>query len=102
MYEREWQYLYHDKRWIKGRLIHLAKNPLCVYCLQVGITKAADIVDHIQAHKGNEELFFDTSNWQSLCKHCHDSIKAREEARGYAVGCDVDGLPLDRNHFWNK
>ena len=102
MYQRQWQYLYHDKRWVKGRLRYLVDNPLCVYCLQVGKTTRANIVDHIERHMGDERRFFDTGNWQPLCKRCHDSVKAREEARGYAVGCDADGLPLDKNHFWNK
>ena len=75
---------------------------LCKYCLQVGKTKAAEVTDHIIPHEGDTELFWDQSNWQPLCKHCHDSIKAKEEARGYAVGCDADGMPLDRKHGWNK
>jgi len=73
---------------------------LCVYCLQVDRTTPATVVDHIIPHRGDKKLFWDQSNWQPLCKHCHDSIKAREEARGYAVGCGVDGMPVDPKHSW--
>jgi len=101
MYERKWQHLY-DARWTKSAKLFLKKNPLCVYCLQVGKTTGATVVDHIVPHKGSAELFNDPKNRQGLCKHCHDSIKAMEESRGFAVGCGADGLPLDKNHFWNE
>jgi len=68
----------------------------------VGKTKAAEVTDHIIPHEGDVELFWDQGNWQPLCKVCHDSVKAKEEARGYAVGCGVDGLPVDPKHNWNK
>jgi len=100
-YDRPYQYLYNAK-WARFAKLFLKANPLCAYCLQVGKTTPAEIVDHIKPHKGDMELFWDKSNWQPLCKHCHDSIKAKEEARGYAVGCDVDGKPLDPKHLWNK
>ena len=29
-------------------------------------------VDHIIPHRGDPELFWDRSNWQALCKNCHD------------------------------
>jgi len=100
-YNRPYQYLYNAK-WAKSAKLFLKANPLCVYCLQVGKTKAAEIVDHVTPHEGDTELFNDPKNRQALCKHCHDSVKAKEEARGYAVGCGVDGLPLDVNHGWNE
>lgn len=98
---RPYQYLYNAK-WTRSAKLFLKDNPLCVYCLQVGKTTAAEVVDHIVKHEGDVELFNDPKNRQALCKHCHDSVKAKEEARGYAVGCDADGMPLDRKHDWNK
>jgi len=44
------------------------------------MTTAASVVDHIVAHRGDQELFWDQSNWQSLCKPCHDSEKQKLEA----------------------
>ncbi|CQR75082.1 hypothetical protein SpAn4DRAFT_4446 [Sporomusa ovata] len=29
-------------------------------------------MDHIKAHRGDQVLFWDQSNWQPLCKKCHD------------------------------
>ncbi|NNH31847.1 hypothetical protein C9413_20915 [Rhizobium sp. SEMIA 4085] len=44
-------------------------EPLCRFCLITEEVTEATIVDHINAHKGNGELFFDQSNLPSLCKH---------------------------------
>jgi 5-methylcytosine-specific restriction protein A len=41
----------------------------------------ATVVDHIQPHKGDLTLFWDRSNWQPLCKRCHDRKTAREDGR---------------------
>jgi hypothetical protein len=43
---------------------------------------AATVVDHIDAHHRDHEKFWDTGNWQSLCKHHHDSTKQRQERVG--------------------
>ena len=58
---------------------HLRASPLCVYCLRDNRVTAASVVDHIVPHRGDESLFKDPNNLQSLCKPCHDSLKAREE-----------------------
>lgn len=65
--------------WKKMRLRFLAENPLCVFCLKQGKSKPANVVDHIVPHKGDASLFWDTSNWQALCWHCHSSIKQKIE-----------------------
>ncbi|WP_330848890.1 HNH endonuclease [Mangrovicoccus ximenensis] len=39
----------------------------------------AQVVDHIQPHRGDQSLFWDVSNWQALCKCCHDREKQRQE-----------------------
>ena len=58
--------------WGKARAAYLRQNPLCAICLAADILTPATVVDHKIDHKGNQELFWDLSNWQSLCKHCHD------------------------------
>jgi 5-methylcytosine-specific restriction enzyme A len=58
--------------WQKARAHYLRAHPLCVYCEREGITKAAEVVDHITPHKGDWDLFWDSDNWQSLCKRHHD------------------------------
>jgi 5-methylcytosine-specific restriction protein A len=62
----------YDGKWRKARLHYLARNPLCVICDSNGIVRAANVVDHITPHKGNSGLFWDSRNWQPLCKMCHD------------------------------
>ena len=37
------------------------------------------MVDHIEPHKRDQRLFWDTSNWQSMCKPCHDSKTATRD-----------------------
>ncbi|MFV3289133.1 HNH endonuclease [Pseudomonas sp. NY11955] len=72
----------YDYRWQKAREQYLSDNPLCAYCERNGRTAAAGVVDHIVAHRGDMVLFWDQTNWQSLCKPCHDSVKQAEEAAG--------------------
>lgn len=43
------------------------------------IVEAASVVDHIVPHKGDQKLFWRRSNWQSLCKRCHDVKTATED-----------------------
>lgn len=42
------------------------------------LTKAT-VVDHIIPHRGDNKLFWDKSNWQSLCKRCHDKKTMTED-----------------------
>lgn len=53
--------------------MYLARHPLCVRCLAEGHYVPATVVDHIVPHRGDQKLFWDESNWQALCKHCHDT-----------------------------
>jgi 5-methylcytosine-specific restriction enzyme A len=71
-------------------------------CAALGIDTAATVVDHRIPHRGDRELFWDRSGWQSLCARCHDSHKQREEKTGRVWGCDADGTPLDPKHPWNS
>lgn len=91
----------YGRRWAKARKIFLASHPLCTMCKQMGQITVATVVDHIQPHRGNQKLFWDTSNWQPLCKHCHDAHKHSLEMTGKLRGNDTSGNPLDPNHHWN-
>lgn len=88
-------------RWQKARAAWLKAHPLCEMCLDQGVTTAATLVDHIEPHRGDHELFWRRDNWQSLCAPCHNSHKQRMEKSGHVLGCGVNGLPLDRNHHWH-
>ena len=49
-------------------------------CAKEGQTTAAIVVDHIVDHKGDQELFWNEDNWQSLCKPHHDAKTWRTHA----------------------
>lgn len=81
----------YGRQWRKARESYLIANPLCVFCLARRLVVPATVVDHIIPHEGDQALFWDESNWQSLCKLCHDSDKqrmdraTREGGRGVKV-----------------
>jgi 5-methylcytosine-specific restriction protein A len=68
--------------WTKARNAYLRDNPLCVYCRNEGRVTAADVVNHKIPHRGDQELFWDESNWESLCKRHHDSDAQMAEKSG--------------------
>jgi len=65
--------------WQKARAGHLANSPLCVMCERDGRVTLATVVDHSVPHRGDMKLFWDSSKWQSLCKHHHDSEAQRRD-----------------------
>ena len=66
--------------WQKARKAFLAAHPLCVMCQKEGKYVKATVVDHIIPHRGDKKLFWDSSNWQSLCEH-HHNLKTGNEDR---------------------
>ena len=69
----------YDHAWRKRRAAHLAGEPLCRMCLTNGRVVAATVADHIVPHRGDRALFMGAL--QSLCVHCHSSVKQKEERR---------------------
>lgn len=69
----------YGSAWQKARLRHLQDNPLCVFCLKEKRITLATVVDHIIPHRGDQALFWDAGNWQSLCPTHHSSDKQRLE-----------------------
>ena len=61
----------YNKRWQAASKGWLRHHPLCVYCEAEGRTTEAQCVDHIVSHRGDQGLFWDRGNWQSLCNACH-------------------------------
>ena len=88
----------YGHKWQRRRRLFLLNHPLCCYCEDQGRTTKATVVDHIIPHRGNAELFWDETNWQSLCKEHHDSSKQSEEKKGYSNAVGLDGWPLDDKH----
>lgn len=88
----------YNHRWRKARQTFLRRNPLCVSCLRLEIVRESSEVDHIVPHRGCQEKFWDSKNWQALCKQCH----SRKTFSGEKIlGCDINGIPADPNHPWN-
>jgi len=59
----------YDSAWEKYRRRFLYHNPNCYCC-----PEKATVVDHIEAHKGDKELFVKLNNHLPLCAHCHNKI----------------------------
>jgi 5-methylcytosine-specific restriction protein A len=78
---------YTDRKWRKKRAAHLAKEPLCRMCKKQGKVTAAQVVDHIEPHKGDRQKFW-FGEVQSLCHPCHSGTKARMEHGKTVVGDD--------------
>jgi 5-methylcytosine-specific restriction protein A len=68
----------YDHSWRKARLAFLASHP---HCAIPACDQPATTVDHMIPHRGDRALFWNTANWQSLCNHCHSSVKQRIERR---------------------
>lgn len=78
-------------RWRKARAAYLRSHQLCVRCRDEGRIASAVVVDHIEPHRGDMTKFWDQSNWQALCKACHDAKTAREDGGGWDGGALLDG-----------
>lgn len=85
----------YGSRWQKARATFLARSPLCVACEAEGRVSAATVVDHRIPHKGDQALFWDTGNWQSMCKAHHDRKTAAEDGGFGNRRCSENGSNRD-------
>jgi 5-methylcytosine-specific restriction protein A len=70
----------YDSKWQRESKAFLAlpENSRCA----CGCDRIANMVDHIQAHKGDKRLFWSRSNWQPMASSpCHNSRKQSLERR---------------------
>lgn len=84
---------YAHRRWRELRKQQLQREPLCQYCKARGLLVQAQVVDHVQPHRGDEHKFW-FGKLQSLCNTCHSSAKQSEDRGKPLRGCDVNGIPL--------
>jgi 5-methylcytosine-specific restriction protein A len=68
--------LYHTPRWRALAKKHLNGHPFCVCCG----TDENLTADHIIPPRGDEGLFYDSGNLETLCLACHRWKTAREIA----------------------
>ena len=85
--------LYKTSRWQAIRRAQLAEFPLCCMCIEREIVTAAEVVDHVVPHRGDEDLFW-SGPFQSLCKPHHDSTKQRIELGQEVITFGADGWPV--------
>jgi 5-methylcytosine-specific restriction enzyme A len=79
-----WRAWYKTERWRKLRHEILLRDTY--RCQQTGVlcigkypADNSPVVDHIKPHRGDEALFWDASNLQTVSKAYHDSEKQRQE-----------------------
>jgi 5-methylcytosine-specific restriction protein A len=68
----------YDSDWQRERAAFLFVNDTC---RRPGCGAPATVVDHVVPHRGDRRLFWQRSNWQALCKPCHDRHKQALECR---------------------
>ena len=73
--------MYMDYAWDGLRYKQLKKEKFCRMCMDKGLYVEAKVVDHIEPHKGDIDLFRDETNLQSLCGRCHNAKSAQEMHR---------------------
>jgi 5-methylcytosine-specific restriction endonuclease McrA len=75
-----WRRWYKTARWQALRLeVFLRDLFRCRRCGYADANTANLVCDHVVPHRGDERLFWDIDNLQTLCKPCHDGEKQREE-----------------------
>jgi 5-methylcytosine-specific restriction protein A len=83
-----WRAWYNTTRWRKLRIAIFKRDLFtCQWpgCGRVEGNTSLLIADHRRPHRGDERLFWDEGNLQTLCKPCHDGAKQRAEARRWIV-----------------
>lgn len=67
----------YGTKWRQARADFLAAHPVCVRC-----GRPATVVNHKFPHRGDLKLFWRRSNWEPVCKPCHDGpIQSEEKSR---------------------
>jgi 5-methylcytosine-specific restriction protein A len=68
-------------------------NPLCAHCLEAGIVRVWEELDHIvPLFQGGTN---DESNLAGLCRECHNKKSQKERGRTVSVQIGLDGYPVD-------
>ncbi len=82
--EQPWRAWYSSPRWqaVRRRVIERDRG----ICQQTGVALVgganapnSPVVDHIVPHRGDERLFWDESNLQTVAKRWHDRVKQKRE-----------------------
>ena len=96
-----WRSWYKSKQWRLRRREFLRNNPLCVdvFGFHDGALVPANVVDHKVPHKGDWDLFWDESGWQSMCESCHNHKTATEDGGfGNPLKNIINNKNTDKSH----
>ena len=66
--------MYKTTEWKTYRFRFVHHNPSCYAC---GTNEGFIHLDHVVAHKGDEKIFWTTTNMISLCHSCHSTVTAK-------------------------
>ncbi len=80
-------------KWMKIRARILARDPICVRCIERDVVRESAIVDHITPleHGGTD----DDDNLRGLCVDCHDEVTREQFGYRERKAFGPDGLPID-------
>jgi hypothetical protein len=73
----------------------------CTVCGCSVAGKGMARVDHIKPIRTYPHLALSLANLRSLCPN-HDNKRHFEKGRSKGAGCDVNGVPFDPGHHWQK
>ena len=79
-------------RYQQARAKFLAENPLCLLCDDQGIVTAAAELDHVIPVRDAPNRFWDRTNWQPVCRSCHEEKTAGENRQGEPPKGQLDWL----------
>ena len=75
---KPWRRWYKHAAWQAIRAAHLAGEPLCRRCQAEGLTVAAEVVHHVEPHRGDYAKFM-AGPFESLCTAHHNREAHSEE-----------------------
>lgn len=77
---------------VRQRERRLRAEPLCRHCKAQGVTRAAEVIDHIipLAHGGTD----DDANTQPLCRSCHEEKTRADMGYREKPVIGIDGWPV--------
>lgn len=77
--DRDWKRWYRTERWRRIRVAVLKRDGFtCVTCKVLFVNTSRLVCDHVEPHRGDPVRFWN-GPFQTLCDHCHSSIKQRKE-----------------------
>jgi 5-methylcytosine-specific restriction endonuclease McrA len=84
MVSSPWRAWYNTARWKQKRMAIFTRDLFTCQmreCRRLEGDTSQLVCDHIKPHRGDDALFWDDANLQTLCKPCHDRLKQIEERR---------------------